>query len=164
MSTTRSVLLLSSKAGPCVCLFQGELRAVQPFLVKYHTDVWRDCVCPGWRLYGILQRIKKGKKRWMYPSLEGMLCSLWLFLFLFYTQCMYYLWPCFWGVHWFKRICYKMCYIRIYYPVYGSLSTINHGNILTGLTQFMSCLCYEAKKEMEDPVYLFAPLWTQFYV
>lgn len=34
----------------------------------------------------------------MYLSLESMLCFFWLFLFLFYTQCMYYL--CFfWGVY-----------------------------------------------------------------
>lgn len=44
----------------------------------------------------------------MYLSLESMLCFFWLFLFLFYTQCMYYL--CFLGVHWFKRICYIKCY------------------------------------------------------
>lgn len=60
----------------------------------------------------------------MYLSLESMLCFFWLFLFLFYTQCMYYL--CFLGVHWLKRI---LLYKRIYYPVYDTLSTINHGNI-----------------------------------
>lgn len=33
----------------------------------------------------------------MYLSLESMLCFFWLFLFLFYTQCMYYL--CFFWVY-----------------------------------------------------------------
>lgn len=97
----------------------------------------------------------------MYLSLEGMLCFLWLFLFLFYTQCMYYLWSCFWGVHWFKRICSKRCYKRIYYPVYGSLSNINHGNILTGHTRFVMFVLRNEKKKC---VSLSAPLWTRLCI
>lgn len=93
----------------------------------------------------------------MYPSLESMLCFFWLFLFLFYTQCMYYL--CFLGVHWFKRICYKRCYKRIYYPVYGSLSTINHGNILTDHTWSVMFVLYKTRKK-EKRVSLSPPLWT----
>lgn len=105
----------------------------------------------GWSLY--MSRLsygtrppKKDLKKWMYLSLEGMLCFLWLFWFLFYTQCMYYLWSCFWGVHWFKRICYKRCYKRIYYPVYGSLSTIYHGNILTVHTRSVMFVLRSRKK------------------
>lgn len=60
----------------------------------------------------------------MYLSLESMFCFFWLFFFLFYTQCMYYL--CFLGVHWLKRLCYMKGYIilcMIHYLL------INHGNI-----------------------------------
>lgn len=56
----------------------------------------------------------------------------------------------FWGVHWLKRICHKRCYKRIYYPVYGSLSTINHGDILTGHNRsVMFVLRREIKKKKE---------------
>lgn len=52
----------------------------------------------------------------MYLSLESMLCFFWLFLFLFYTQCMYYLWSfvCLFsrGVCWFKRNCQKMVLLK----------------------------------------------------
>lgn len=85
----------------------------------------------------------KEEKKWMYLSLEGMLCFFWLFLFLFYTQCVYYLWSCFWDVHWLKRICYK----RIYYPVYGSLSTTNHGSIWTGHIRTVMFVLSSRKKK-----------------
>ena len=106
---------------------------------------------------------RKLKKKWMYLSLESMLCFLWLFLFLFYTQCMYYLWSCFWGVHWFKRVCHKRCFKRIYYPVYGSLSTINHDNILAGHTRSVMFVLQCEKKKIKC-VSLSAPLWTQLCI
>lgn len=47
---------------------------------------------------------KKGKSECTY---HWKACSAFfgcfLVLFLFYTQCMCYLWSCFWDVHWFKK-------------------------------------------------------------
>lgn len=46
-----------------------------------------------------------------------------------------------------KESVIKMCYKRIYYPVYGSLSTINHGNILTGHTRSVMFVLRSEKKK-----------------
>ena len=150
-------------------------KAVLEVSWKDESDSWSNiftlifcwnglCSCPGCQ-YGKKRRKKKRKlkKKWMYLSLEGMLCFLWLFLFLFYTQCMYYLWSCFWGVHWFKRVCHKRCFKRIYYPVYGSLSTINHDNILAGRTRSVMFVLQCEKKKIKR-VSLSAPLWTRLCI
>lgn len=73
----------------------------------------------------------------------------------------------FWGVHWFKRICYKRCYKRIYYPVYDSLSPINHGNVLSGHTRSVLFVLRgekEKKKRKEKRVSLSVPLWTRLCI
>lgn len=77
----------------------------------------------------------------MYLSLESMLCFFWLFLFLFYTQCMYYL--CFLGVHWLKRICYIKGYIILCMIPYLllTMATFNRLHLL------FHVLCYKTRKK-----------------
>lgn len=136
--------------------------------LSWRTKLVPDQISFSWYLMGwclwCMSRLSiwhSAKKKKTYSSLEGMLCFLWLFLFLFYTQCMYYL--CFWDVHWFKRICSKRCYKRIHYPVYGSLSTINnHGNILTGHTR--SIVLRSEKKRKALCLFVCATLDTVMYV
>lgn len=83
-------------------------------------------------------------KKWMYLSLESMLCFFWLFLFLFYTQCMYYL--CFLGVHWLKRICYIKGYIILCMIPYLllTMATFNRLHLL------FHVLCYKTRKKQQQ--------------
>lgn len=60
-----------------------------------------------------------------------------------------------------KESVIKRCYKRIYYPVFDSLSTINHGNIFTGRPwSVMFVLRSRKKKRKKCYVSLSAPLWT----
>lgn len=95
----------------------------------------------------------------MYLSLEGMLCFLWLFCpsFIHSVSTIY---DHVLGVYiGFKDVCYK----RIYYPVYGSLCTLHHGNMMSGCTQ-SAPLCATRIKEKNGIVSVCATLDTFMYM